>query len=149
MSASVNQVFLIGRLGRDPEVRNTQSGSVICNLNLATDESYTDRDGNKQERTEWHRVVATGRPAEACGKYLHKDSLAFVAGALRTRKWQAQDGSEKYVTEIWASKVQFLDQQKSQGQQQSQTPQQRVQQPTSRTGEQYNEPPAYDSEVPF
>lgn len=137
-----NQVFLIGRLGRDPELRYTQSGQAVCNLNLATDESYTDRDGNKQERTEWHRVIVFGRSAEACGKFLHKGSLVFVAGKLQTRKYQGRDGSEKYVTEVVADREQFLDQRQD-GQGQRPQPQQRQQQPVS------NEPPEYDSEVPF
>ena len=107
--ASLNQVFIIGRLGRDPELRYTQSGVAVCNLNLATDESYTDRDGNKVERTEWHRVTAFQKTAENCANYLAKGSLVFVEGSLQTRKWQDQQGQDRYTTEIKADRVQFLD----------------------------------------
>ena len=101
--------MIIGRLGRDPELRYTQSGSPICNLNIATDESYTDRDGNKVDRAEWHRVVVFQRAAENCAQYLGKGSLVYVEGNLQTRKWQDQQGQDRYTTEIRAQRVQFLD----------------------------------------
>ena len=107
--ASVNKVILIGHLGKDPEVRNTQGGSSVCNMVLATDESFTDRDGNKHDAVEWHKVTAFGKQADNCGQYLHKGSLIYVEGSLRTRKWQAQDGSDRYITEIKADRIQFLD----------------------------------------
>lgn len=105
----LNKVMIIGRLGRDPELRYTQSGSPVASLNVATDESYTDRDGNKVERTEWHRVSVFQRQAENCANYLAKGSLVYVEGSLQTRKWQDQQGQDRYTTEIKAQRVQFLD----------------------------------------
>ncbi|CAK7036984.1 MAG: Single-stranded DNA-binding protein [Desulfovibrio sp.] len=105
----LNKVMLIGRLGRDPELRYAASGTPMANLRIATDESYTDRDGNKVERTEWHTVVVFQRQAENCANYLAKGSLVFVEGSLQTRKWQDQQGQDRYTTEIKASRVQFLD----------------------------------------
>lgn len=105
----LNSVHIIGRLGRDPEIRHSQTGSPICNLRVATDESYTDRDGNKVDRVEWHTVVVFGKPAEACANHLGKGSLVFVDGSLQTRKWQDANGQDRYSTEIKAQRVQFLD----------------------------------------
>lgn len=105
----LNKVMLIGHLGRDPELRYTQTGAPIATLNIATDESYTDRDGNKVERTEWHRVSVFQRQAENCANYLSKGSLVYVEGSLQTRKWQDQNGQDRYTTEIKAQRVQFLD----------------------------------------
>lgn len=105
----LNRVMLIGRLGRDPEIRYAGNGTPIANLRLATDESYVDRDGNKVERTEWHSVVVFQRQAENCKTYLSKGSLVFVEGSLQTRKWQDQQGQDRYSTEVKASRVQFLD----------------------------------------
>lgn len=107
--ASLNRVMLIGRLGRDPELRYTQSGTPVCTLQAATDESYTDRDGNKVERTEWHRITCFQKQAENCAAYLAKGSLVYVEGSLTTRKWQDQQGQDRYTTEIKAERVQFLD----------------------------------------
>ncbi|MBD5417328.1 MAG: single-stranded DNA-binding protein [Desulfovibrio sp.] len=118
--ASLNMVQLIGRLGRDVELRYTQSGNPVANFNLATDESYTDRDGNRVQRTEWHRVVAYGKTAENCASYLHKGSLVYVEGSLQTRKWTDQNGAERYTTEIKAQRVQFLDRKGEGGEQQPQ-----------------------------
>lgn len=105
----LNKVMLIGRLGRDPELRYSQSGAPVCTLNMATDESYTDREGNKVDKAEWHRVVVFQRVAENCAQFLSKGSLVFVEGSLQTRKWQDQQGQERYTTEIKAQRVQFLD----------------------------------------
>lgn len=105
----LNKVMIIGRLGRDPELRYTQSGSPVATLNVATDESYTDRDGNKVDRTEWHRVSVFQRQAENCANFLAKGSLVYVEGSLQTRKWQDQQGQDRYTTEIKAQRVQFLD----------------------------------------
>ena len=105
----LNKVMIIGRLGRDPELRYTQSGSPVASLNVATDESYTDRDGNKVDRTEWHRVSVFQRQAENCANFLAKGSLIYVEGSLQTRKWQDQQGQDRYTTEIKAQRVQFLD----------------------------------------
>lgn len=105
----LNKVMIIGHLGADPELRYTQSGSPVATLRVATDESYTDRDGNRVERTEWHRVVVFQRAAENCNQYLRKGSLVYVEGKLSTRKWQDQNGQDRYTTEIRADRVQFLD----------------------------------------
>jgi single-strand DNA-binding protein len=105
----LNKVMIIGYLGRDPELKYAASGMPITNLRIATDESYTDRDGNKVERTEWHSVVVFQRAAENCANYLSKGSLVFVEGNLQTRKWQDQNGQDRYTTEIKAARVQFLD----------------------------------------
>ena len=105
----VNKVMLVGRLGRDPELRYSSSGMPIANLRIATDESYVDRDGNKVERTEWHTVVVFQRAAENCANFLAKGSLVFVEGSLQTRKWQDQQGQDRYSTEVKAQRVQFLD----------------------------------------
>ena len=107
--ASVNRVTIVGRLGRDPELRYTQSGTAVCSLSVATDESYTDRDGNKVDRTEWHRISCFQKQAENCANYLAKGSLVYVEGSLQTRKWQDQQGQDRYTTEIKADRVQFLD----------------------------------------
>ena len=105
----LNKVMIIGRLGADPEIRYTQAGQATCSLRIATDESYTDRDGKRVERTEWHRVTVFGKAAENCGNYLGKGSLVHVEGSLQTRKWQDQNGQDRYTTEIKAQRVQFLD----------------------------------------
>lgn len=109
MSVSLNKVFLIGYAGRDPELKYSQAGSAMANISLATDESYTDRNGQKVQRTEWHRITAYGKTAEICANYLSKGSLIFVEGSLQTRKWQDQHGSDRYTTEIKAINVKFLD----------------------------------------
>ncbi len=105
----LNKVMIIGRLGADPELKYTQSGVPMANMRIATDESYTDRDGNKVDQTEWHRVTVFQRQAENCAKFLGKGSLVYVEGSLITRKWQDQQGQDRYSTEIRAQRVQFLD----------------------------------------
>ena len=106
---ALNIVHLIGFLGKDIELKYSQNNTAIANLSLATDESYTDKNGNKVERTEWHRVVVYGRTAENCAQFLGKGSQIYVEGSLQTRKWQDQQGVERYTTEIKANRVQFLD----------------------------------------
>jgi single-strand DNA-binding protein len=105
---SVNKVLLIGRLGSDPEVRHTGGGAAVANFSLATNESWNDKNGQKQERTEWHRVVVWGKLAQLCGEYLSKGRQAYVEGRLQTRQWQDKDGQTKYTTEIIATTIQFL-----------------------------------------
>lgn len=100
MSGSFNKVILIGNLGRDPEVRSMQNGDKVANLNIATSERWRDRDGNQQERTEWHRVVIFGRVAEIAERYLKKGSKVLIEGQLQTRKWQDQSGQDRYTTEV-------------------------------------------------
>lgn len=109
MSASLNMVQIIGRLGRDVDLKYSQSGTAVANISVATNESYTDKDGSKVDRTEWHRVVAYGKTAENCANFLAKGSLVYVEGSLQTRKWQDQQGQDRYTTEIKAQRVQFLD----------------------------------------
>src|SRR5882724_13038187 len=101
MAGSVNKVILIGNLGRDPEIRTTQNGTKVANLNLATSESWRDKSsGERKEKTEWHRVVIFGNLADIAEKYLKKGSKVYVSGSLQTRKWQDQSGQEKYTTEV-------------------------------------------------
>ena len=104
----LNKVMLIGHLGRDPELKYGQSGNPVCTMTVATDEGYTDKDGNKVDRVEWHRIVAYQRLAETCGQYLQKGRLVYVEGKLQTRKWQDQNGQDRYTTEVVAQRVQFL-----------------------------------------
>ncbi|KAF5035304.1 Single-stranded DNA-binding protein [anaerobic digester metagenome] len=115
MAGSLNKVILIGRLGRDPEMRYTPSGQPVANFSVATDESYTSKDGQKVEKTEWHRIVVWGKQAEFCGNYLSKGRLVYVEGKLETRKWTDKDGAEKYTTEIKADRVLGLDSRQSEG----------------------------------
>lgn len=105
---SVNKVILVGRLGNNPEIRYTPSGAAVANFSLATNESWNDKSGQKQERTEWHRVVVWGKLAQLCGEYLTKGRQCFVEGRLQTRQWQDKDGQTKYTTEVIATTVQFL-----------------------------------------
>lgn len=107
--ASINKVILIGNLGRDPEVRYTPSGAAVCNVTLATSRNWKDKtSGEKQEETEWHRVVFYDRLAEIAGEYLKKGRSVYVEGRLKTRKWQDKDGVEKYTTEVIANEMQML-----------------------------------------
>ncbi|MBN1945056.1 MAG: single-stranded DNA-binding protein [Bradymonadales bacterium] len=107
--SSLNKVMLIGRLGRDPELRYTQGNSPVATLNVATSDAWTDRQsGEKKERTEWHRVVVWGRQAETCEKYLAKGRLVYVEGRLQTREYQDRDSNRRWTTEIIAQRVQFL-----------------------------------------
>ncbi|MGM0412265.1 MAG: single-stranded DNA-binding protein [Pseudomonadota bacterium] len=109
-SRGVNKVILVGNLGADPEVRYTQNGSAVANLRLATSEQWKDKQtGENQERTEWHRVAMFGRLGEIAGEYLKKGSKVYIEGKLQTRKWQAQDGSDRYTTEVVANEMQMLD----------------------------------------
>ena len=109
-SRGVNKVILVGNLGADPEVRYMPSGGAVTNITLATSESWKDKQtGQPQERTEWHRIVFFNRLAEIAGEYLKKGSKLYVEGSLRTRKWQGQDGQDRYTTEIVAAEMQMLD----------------------------------------
>ena len=108
MASGVNKVILIGRLGGDPEVRYTTNGGAVANFNMATNESWVDKSGQKQERTEWHRVIAWGKLGELCGQYLAKGRQAYVEGKLQTRQWTDKEGAKRYTTEVVALNVQFL-----------------------------------------
>jgi single-strand DNA-binding protein len=105
---SVNKVILVGNLGKDPEVRFTNSGSAVARFSLATSEVWNDRDGNRQERTEWHNVVVWGKQGEHCGQYLAKGRQVYVEGSIRTRSYDDKSGNKRYVTEVVAQRVQFL-----------------------------------------
>ena len=106
--ASVNKVILLGNLGRDPETRYTTGGDAVTNLSIATSEQWKDKNGDKQERTEWHRVVLFGRQAEVAGEYLKKGRSVYIEGRLQTRKYNDKDGVEKYSTEIVADRMQLI-----------------------------------------
>jgi single-strand DNA-binding protein len=110
MARGINKVILIGNLGQDPEVRFTPSGTAVANLNLATSDTWTDRQsGQRQERTEWHRIVLFNKTAEIAQQYLKKGSKVYIEGRLQTRKWQDQNGQDRYSTEIVANDMQMLD----------------------------------------
>ena len=106
--SSVNKVILIGNLGKDPEVRNLPDGGSITNFSIATTDSWKDKSGEKQEKTEWHRISTFQKLAEICGTYLKKGSQVYIEGRLQTRKWTDKDGAEKYSTEVIADKMQML-----------------------------------------
>ncbi len=105
--AGINKVILIGNLGQDPELKHTQSGQAVANFSIATSESWKDKEGQKQEKTEWHRVVVWGKLAELCAKYLAKGRSCYLEGKLQTRMWE-KDGHKNYTTEVLAQTVQFL-----------------------------------------
>ena len=108
MAGSVNKVILIGNLGAKPELKYLPSGQAVCEMRLATNESYTDKQNQKQERTEWHRVVVWGKTAENCAQYLDKGRSCYVEGRLQTREWEAKDGGKRTVIEVVAERVQFM-----------------------------------------
>ena len=142
--ASVNKAIIIGSLGRDPEIRYMPNGDAICNLSVATSETWKDKSGEKQERTEWHRISMFGKLAEIAGQYLAKGSSVYLEGKLQTRKWTDKDGVDKYTTDIIADRMQMLggkDQRQDQQQEQRKESQQSRQQ----------RPPAdgFDDDIPF
>ena len=106
--ASVNKVILVGNLGRDPETRYTTGGDAVTNIRVATTDTWKDKNGEKQERTEWHTVVFFGRQAEIAGEYLKKGKQVYIEGRLQTRKWQDKEGQDRYTTEIVADRMQML-----------------------------------------
>ena len=118
--ANLNKVQIIGRLGQDPETKTLDSGATVCNFSVAVNETWKDKQGEKQERTEWCRVQTWNKLAELCAKYLSKGREAYVEGKLRTRSWETQSGEKRYATEIVASEVQFLGSGDNRSQQSSQ-----------------------------
>lgn len=135
----VNKVILVGYVGQEPDVKATQGGSQVVNLSIATSETWNDKQsGQKQERTEWHRVVFFGKLAEIVSSYVNKGSKLYVEGSLRTRKWQDNNGQDRYTTEIVGSEMQMLDSRGQSGQ-----PSQAVQQPSQ------GEANAFDDDIPF
>jgi len=139
-SRGVNKVILIGSLGKDPEIRHMQNGNAVANVTIATSESWKDKSsGETQERTEWHRVVFFRRLAEVVGEWVKKGSKIYVEGRLQTRKWQDQNGQDRYTTEIVADQMQMLDSKQSKATPPSHkaSPSQQVQEPT------------FDDDIPF
>lgn len=108
MAGSVNKVILVGRLGKDPEMRFTQNGRPVTNFTIATNENWTDQSGERQERTEWHRIVTWSKLAENCAKLLSKGKLVYIEGRLQTRLWDDRDGNKRYTTEVVANQMQIL-----------------------------------------
>ncbi|MFH1672650.1 MAG: single-stranded DNA-binding protein [Pseudomonadota bacterium] len=106
--ASINKVILIGNLGRDPEIRYTASGTAVANFSLATTDNWTNKDGAKEARTEWHRIVAWGRLGEICGEYLSKGKSVYIEGRIQTREWEDKEGNKRQTTEIVAYQMQML-----------------------------------------
>ncbi len=156
--ASVNKVILVGNLGQDPEVKYMPSGGAVTNISIATTDTWTDKSsGQKQERTEWHRVVFFNRLAEIVGEYLRKGSQVYIEGNLRTRKWQDQNGQDKYTTEIVAREMQMLGSRAGGSsdfqQNQNNTPQQQQGSAPQQSTPQQSEPPQnfdnFDDDIPF
>ncbi len=108
MASGLNKAILIGNLGKDPEVRYTPSGLGVANFNIATSETWTNKEGAKETRTEWHRIVAFGKLAEICGEYLSKGKQVYIEGRIQTRDWEDKNGVKRYTTEIVASQMQML-----------------------------------------
>ena len=106
--SGVNKVILIGNLGSDPELRDTSGGTQVCNFRLATNEQYKDKDGNKQDRTEWHRIVTFGKLAAICGQYLRKGKQIYIEGRVQTREWQDKNDQKRWTTEIVANQMVML-----------------------------------------
>jgi single-strand DNA-binding protein len=108
MAGGVNKVILVGNLGADPDMRYTPSGQGVCELRVATSESWNDKNGQRQERVEWHRIVVWGKRAEVCSKYLSKGRQVYIEGRIQTRTYDDKDGNKRYITEVIANDVQFL-----------------------------------------
>jgi len=154
MSKGVNKVILIGRLGQDPEVKYLPSGGAVTNASLATSERWKDKNtGQPQERTEWHKIVFFNKLGEIAGEYLKKGSMVYVEGALRTRKWQAQDGTDRYSTKIVVSEMQMLDGQSKNGDPQATTGQYAPSGNNQPEQQAPHSPPAgfdsFDDDIPF
>ena len=141
---SVNKVILVGRLGQNPEVRYTPSGAAVANFSVATNESWTDKSGQKQERTEWHDIVAWEKLAQICGEYLHKGKMVYVEGSLQTRSWEDQNGQKRYKTEVKANNVVMLSPRQDGARSASQ-----ASSPAPREASEVAEAPVDDDDVPF
>lgn len=145
--ASVNKVIILGNVGRDPEVRYTPNGAAICNVSIATTRNWKNKDsGERQEETEWHRVVFFDRLAEVAGEYIKKGSPVYVEGRLKTRKWTDKDGAEKYTTEIMAESLQLLGGKPAQEVKKEEPPRQARQAPRKPQGTGFED---MDSDIPF
>ena len=148
MSRDLNLCQFIGRLGQEPEVRYLPNGDAVANISIAVGDDYKDKSGNKVEQTEWVRVTAFRGQAEIIGKYLKKGSQVYVSGKMKTRKWQAQDGSDRYSTEIVASEMQMLDSRGQDSQQSAAVSPPSVAQPTAQ-GKDFQAPDGFDQDIPF
>lgn len=139
----INKVLILGRLGQDPEIKYMPNGDAVCNISIATSESWKDKQsGEQKEITEWHRIVFYRKLAEIAGKYLHKGSKAYIEGRIKTRKWQDQNGQDRYTTEIIANEMQMID--SRQDMQQGSSASGAKQKPD--TADQYD---AFDDDIPF
>ncbi len=146
MARGVNKVILVGRLGNDPETKYMPSGGAVVNISIATNEAWTDKNtGQKQERTEWHRVVAFNRLAEIIGQYLRKGAQVYIEGKIQTRKWQDQNGQDRYTTEILANEMQMLDGRNSGG---TGVMNENPQQSSYQTSQQYQQPAPNQVQTP-
>lgn len=149
-----NKVILVGNLGKDPELRYTPSGAAVVNFSLATSETFKDRDGNRQTKTEWHNIVAWRELAEICGKYLHKGKQIYCVGSLHTRKFQDRDGNDRYITEVVIKEMDMLGRADESGNQNSgggngyQQNQQRTQQPRQQPQSQQRQQPQQRPQAP-
>jgi single-strand DNA-binding protein len=141
--SGVNKVIVMGHLGQDVEVRFTPAGKAVANISIATSEKFKDKEGNTQERTEWHRIVLFGRTAEVAGEFLRKGSMAYVEGRLQTRKWTDKEGQDRYTTEIIGDRLQLVgNKSDSQGSEHAAAPK----------GRENTPPPAdddFDDQIPF
>lgn len=143
--ASVNRVTLIGNVGRDPEIRYGGNGDAIANIALATSEQWKDKNGDKQERTEWHRISMFGKLAEIAGEYVKKGSQLYIEGKLQTRKWTDKDGNERYTTEIVADRMQMLGGRQEEAPREQPKPQKQQDKPKSGGGS-FDD---FESDIPF
>lgn len=147
-SRGVNKVILVGNLGNDPEVRYMPNGDPVANLSIATSESWKDKQGQLQEKTEWHKLTAYRKLAEIIGEYVKKGSRIYVEGKLQTRKWQDKEGNDRYTTEIIISEMQMLgDNGRTDGDSKAQQPPQK-QAPQQQTPQQ-QQAPSFDDHIPF
>jgi len=144
MSSSVNKVILVGRLGKDPELKYTQGGTPVVRFSLATDETWKDQNGDKQQRTEWHNVVAWRKLAEICGQYLNKGKLVFIEGKLQTRNWEDKEGNKRYTTEIVADNMVMLG-----GRGDEARPERNTASAPTTASESHLEPNITDDDIPF
>ncbi len=158
MAGSVNKVILVGRLGKDPELKYTPSGAPVAKFSLATDDSFKDKTGEKQEHTEWHNIVAWNKLAEICGEYLTKGKLIYIEGTIRSRQWQDQSGNKRTSYEIIANQMQMLGSKSDSGgggmnrpAQDRPTPERHAPPAPSPTGEPIapSEPEISDDDIPF
>ena len=148
--AGINKVIIVGHLGNDPEIRTMPNGEQVANITVATSESWTDKNtGERKEQVEWHRIVLYRRLAEIAGQYLHKGSQVYIEGRLKTRKWQDNNGQDRYTTEIQGDNLQMLG--GSQDAAQNQPPKQQDKQQKAQSKPQQSEPPvdAFDDNIPF